>query len=169
MKYSAIVYDKLTGNTTFIKNQEYTRKADFIRDLRGNGYRVNPKKVKKAELFDYIMEHTNCNYYDWDLRAIPAEGNDVDRAMEMLDNYFETGDSSEFENDTEPYEPVTSGGYTVESFEYLPNWTCIRSYHDFNSYEKAKAYEDRASRHAAELRNKGMLKDYRYVIRRVRV
>lgn len=56
-----------------IENQDYPTKADFIHDLRHNGYRVNPKKVKPAEVFDYIMNHTNCNPWDWDIKAIPAE------------------------------------------------------------------------------------------------
>jgi hypothetical protein len=66
MMYSAVVRDKYDNNKVkFIKNQEYSRKSDFIRDLRGNGYAVNPLKVKKSEVFDYIMEHTNCNLWDW--------------------------------------------------------------------------------------------------------
>lgn len=66
MMYSAVVRDKYDNNKVkFIKNQEYSRKSDFIRDLRSNGYAVNPLKVKKFEVFDYIMEHTNCNLWDW--------------------------------------------------------------------------------------------------------
>ena len=70
-KYSAVVKD---GNRiVFIKNQEYKSKADFISDLRHNGYKVNTKKVKTAEVFDYIMNHTNCNPWDWDITEVPAE------------------------------------------------------------------------------------------------
>ena len=66
MLYSAVVKDKYDNNKVkFIKNQEYSRKSDFIRDLRSNGYAVNPLKVKKSEVFDYIMEHTNFNWWDW--------------------------------------------------------------------------------------------------------
>jgi hypothetical protein len=66
MLYSAVVKDKYDNNKVkFIKNQEYSRKSDFIRDLRSNGYAVNPLKVKKSEVFDYITEHTNCNLWDW--------------------------------------------------------------------------------------------------------
>ena len=55
MLYSAVVKDKYDNNKVkFIKNQEYSRKSDFIRDLRSNGYAVNPLKVKKSEVFDYI-------------------------------------------------------------------------------------------------------------------
>lgn len=70
-KYSAIVKD---GNRiVFIENQEYHTKADFIRDLRHNGYRVNPRKVKTSDVFDYIMNKTNCCPWDWDIKAVPAE------------------------------------------------------------------------------------------------
>lgn len=69
-KYSAVVRD---GNKrVFITNQEYPTKADFIQDLRHNGYKVNPRKVKEASLFDYIINHTNCNPWDWDTKAILA-------------------------------------------------------------------------------------------------
>lgn len=64
-KYSAVVRD---GNRrVFITNQEYNTKADFIHDLRRNGYKVNPAKVKTARVFDYIINNTNCNPWDWEL------------------------------------------------------------------------------------------------------
>lgn len=67
--YSAIVKD---GNrVVVIRNQAYRTKAQFINDLRCNGYKVNPKKVKLADVFDYIMEHTNCNPWDWNLTEVP--------------------------------------------------------------------------------------------------
>lgn len=70
-KYSAIVKDG--KRVVFIKNQEYNTKADFIHDLRCNGYKVNPRKVKLSDVFDYIIEHTNCNPWDWDIKAVPIE------------------------------------------------------------------------------------------------
>lgn len=67
--YSAVVKD---GNRiVFIKNQEYSTKAEFIHDLRHNGYKVNPMKVKPASVFEYIMQHTNCAPWDWELRKVP--------------------------------------------------------------------------------------------------
>lgn len=48
MLYSAVVKDKYDNNKVkFIKNQEYSRKSDFIRDLRSNGYAVNPLAVQE--------------------------------------------------------------------------------------------------------------------------
>ena len=70
-KYSAVVKDG--ARVVFIKNQEYQRKADFIHDLRSNGYKVDPKKVKPADVFEYILNHTNCAPWDWDLKEIPQE------------------------------------------------------------------------------------------------
>ena len=68
-KYSAIVKDN--GRMVFIENQEYNTKAEFIHDLRKNGYAVNEKKVKPTDVFNYIMNCTNCNPWDWDIKAIP--------------------------------------------------------------------------------------------------
>ena len=68
-KYSAMVRDN--GRVVFIENQEYNTKADFIHDLRRNGYSVNPKKVKESTIFDYIVNSTNMNPWDWDLTAVP--------------------------------------------------------------------------------------------------
>lgn len=63
--YSAAVKDGET--TVFIIYQSYNTKADFIRDLRRNGYKVNPMKVKPSRVFDYIISHTDCNPWDWKL------------------------------------------------------------------------------------------------------
>lgn len=65
MLYKAIVKDKQTKELVIIES-EYDKKIDFINDLRGNGYMVNPLKVKKAEVFNYIMNNTNCNKWDWE-------------------------------------------------------------------------------------------------------
>ena len=70
-KYSAIVKDG--KRIVIIENQEYPTKSDFIEDLRCNGYRVNPRKVKTSDVFDYIMNHTNCNSWDWEIKSVPVE------------------------------------------------------------------------------------------------
>lgn len=64
-KFSAVVKDG--ARTVFITEQEYRTKADFIHDLRRNGYKVNPLKVKTSQTFDYIINHTDCNLWDWKL------------------------------------------------------------------------------------------------------
>lgn len=70
-EYKAIVTDKETGKRTIVSSDAYT-KADFIHDLRKNGYAVNPIKVKTKEVFDYIMQNTDCNPWDWNINKIPA-------------------------------------------------------------------------------------------------
>lgn len=69
-KYSAVVKDG--SRVVFIRDQEYHTKADFIRDLRANGYKVNPMKVKPSDVFEYILNHTNCNPWDWELKKVPV-------------------------------------------------------------------------------------------------
>lgn len=64
MIYKAVVKNKRTGQLEILE-MEYKNKKAFIRDIRGNGYAVNPMKVKPAEAFDYIMQHTNCQPWDW--------------------------------------------------------------------------------------------------------
>lgn len=71
--YKAIVTDK-TDRRRVIIESECNTKAEFIHDLRANGYAVNPVKVKKKEVFEYIMNHTNCYPWDWkEINAIPAD------------------------------------------------------------------------------------------------
>ena len=62
--YKAFVTEKRTGRKVVITS-DYERKADFIDDLRRNGYRVNPLYVKTADVYDYIVQNTNCNPWDW--------------------------------------------------------------------------------------------------------
>lgn len=69
MLYSAVVKDG--GRLVIIEDQEYPTKMAFIHDLRKNGYAVNPKKVKESKLFNYIMNHTDCYEWDWELTEIP--------------------------------------------------------------------------------------------------
>ncbi|MDF2606584.1 MAG: hypothetical protein K0S34_774 [Bacillales bacterium] len=64
MKFKALAKDKETKELITIES-EYSNKSDFIKDLRNNGYMVNPIKVKKSEVFDYIIEKTNCYSWDW--------------------------------------------------------------------------------------------------------
>lgn len=67
--YSALVKD---GNRRrIVANKEYKRKTDFIKDLREVGYKVNPKRVKEADLFEYITKHTAP--WNWELKEIPKE------------------------------------------------------------------------------------------------
>lgn len=62
--YKTIAKDKDT-NIYKIIEMSYCSKKDFIKDLRANGYAVNPTKVKRTEVFNYIMDKTNCYPWDW--------------------------------------------------------------------------------------------------------
>lgn len=66
------VVDKATGEFVVIEGR-YASKAAFIRELRSNGYRVTEYKVKPADVYDWIVDHTNCNEWDW------TETNEVPR------------------------------------------------------------------------------------------
>lgn len=71
--FSAIVKDNQTKKTTIITS-EYTNKQDFIRDLKNNGYAVNPNKVKESDLFNWILDNTNCSPEEWKyITQIPSE------------------------------------------------------------------------------------------------
>ena len=68
-RYSALVKDGNRRN--IVANKEYKRKTDFIKDLREAGYKVNPKRVKEADLFEYITRYTAP--WNWELKEIPKE------------------------------------------------------------------------------------------------
>lgn len=65
MIYKALVRDKFNGGRTLTISSEYDSKAQFIHDLRGNGYIVSDKKVKSEDLFDFIVEHTDMDDRAW--------------------------------------------------------------------------------------------------------
>lgn len=71
--YKAIVTDKETKKRTIVAF-EATGWQNACDVLRKNGYAVNNYKVKPAEVFDYIMDHTNCYPWDWkEIKEVPAE------------------------------------------------------------------------------------------------
>ena len=73
--FSAVVKDKQTKETILITNKEYETKSQFIKDLKNNGYAVNPYKVKESEVFDYIINYTNCELVEWKyINKVPEEG-----------------------------------------------------------------------------------------------
>lgn len=81
-KYKAIV--KFEGVATIIE-AEYRTKKEFIEDLKRNGYKVNPSKVKEADLFDYILNNTDCTEDAWKIKKI---GQTEDEIFEAQLNKF---------------------------------------------------------------------------------
>lgn len=72
-RYSAMVRDSHNRKrVVIILDQPYNTKAEFISELRANGYKVNPKKVKQSDVFDYICNQTNMTPWDWDIKKIPS-------------------------------------------------------------------------------------------------
>lgn len=64
MIYKALVTHKV-DKTKVIIESECNSKAEFIKELRANGYSVNPLKVKTKEVFEFIMNNTNVSPEDW--------------------------------------------------------------------------------------------------------
>ena len=62
---------KENGERKIMEMQSESKKQ-LISDLRANGYQVNPAKVKKTEVFEYIMNHTNAEEWDWrEINKVP--------------------------------------------------------------------------------------------------
>lgn len=83
--YKATVRNKQTDNYEVISG-EYSSKKAFIEDLRRNGYAVNDKKVKKADVYDAIVKYTDCDDDAW------TTCNTVEDAMDIFaayERYFE--------------------------------------------------------------------------------
>lgn len=74
MMFKAFVKSRQTKEYTFIES-DYPNKSTFIADLKGNGYMVNPDKVKPSIVFDYIMQNTNSEEWDWVNWELDKEGN----------------------------------------------------------------------------------------------
>lgn len=68
--YKAIVIDNKDNKPKIIEGYANT-KLEFIRNLRKNNYKVNFRKVKKYEVFEWITQNTNCNDLDWYINKIP--------------------------------------------------------------------------------------------------
>lgn len=81
-RYKALV--KYEGKATIIE-AEYRTKKEFIEDLNRNGYKVNPLKVKEADLFDYIINNTDCSEDAWKIKKI---GQTEDEMFEERLNKF---------------------------------------------------------------------------------
>ena len=72
-EYKAIVKDKETKEKRIV-TFEATGLQDALNTLRKNGYAVSNYKVKPADVFDYIINNTNCNEWDWkEIKYVPAE------------------------------------------------------------------------------------------------
>lgn len=64
MIYKTLAIDRETKKASFIE-LDCSSKKWFIRNLRANGYMVNPKHVLTKKSYDYVIENTNCTKWDW--------------------------------------------------------------------------------------------------------
>lgn len=63
--YKAFITDKKTGEKRFMDSDSFDSIKEFKRALRENGYSVS--KIAETELYDFILNHTNCEKRDWDI------------------------------------------------------------------------------------------------------
>ena len=61
--FKALVKD--TDGKTLTIESDYNSKAEFIDDLRRNGFRVNRVTVKTKAAYDHIVTNTNGQRWDW--------------------------------------------------------------------------------------------------------
>lgn len=67
--FKTIAKDKKTKEYKVIESTARNKK-DFICDLRANGYIVTEYKVKEKEVYDWIIENTNANKWDWERNTL---------------------------------------------------------------------------------------------------
>ena len=60
-------------------------KKEFIEMLRNNGYSVTYHKVKEEYVFDWLINHTNLEDYDW--KAINTI-EDTENYDKVIDDYL---------------------------------------------------------------------------------
>jgi len=77
MLFKTCVKSRQTKKYEVIES-DYPNKSAFISDLKGNGYMVNPDKVVRSEVYNYIMNYTNCEEWDWINYQIDKDGNIVE-------------------------------------------------------------------------------------------
>jgi hypothetical protein len=64
MIYKTLAKEKQTGKLVVVELDCFS-KRNFIRDVRSNGYSVNPKRVLTKKSYDFVIENTNCYASDW--------------------------------------------------------------------------------------------------------
>jgi len=77
MLFKTCVKYKPTGKYSIIES-DYPTKAQFISDLRANGYAVNPLRIKESNLYNWIVENSNGEESEWKyINRIPEEHESV--------------------------------------------------------------------------------------------
>jgi len=77
VSFSAFVTDAQTGKKEVVTSL-YRNKSDFIKDLRGNGYKVDANKVKPSDVYNFILDNTDANDQAWKyVNEVLPDGVDV--------------------------------------------------------------------------------------------
>lgn len=127
--YKATVRNKQTDNYEVISG-EYSSKKAFIEDLRRNGYALNDKKVKKADVYDAIVKYTDCDDDAWTICNTVEDAMDIFAAYER---YFEKREKMY----SEKYGECTEEQPTVETAEEKKEYTLfISDNFTFTVYER---------------------------------
>lgn len=114
--YKAIVTSKQTGVKEIIES-EYNTKKDFIKDLRNNGYSVNDTKVKKADVFDAIIEYTDSSDMAFKICKTVADAENFEKVIDdVIDSKIT---EIEKEEKAEIKTKKVTKIYTIEEFKKL--------------------------------------------------
>jgi hypothetical protein len=122
MLFTAFIKDKETKEKKFL-TMDYPNKSAFIKDLRNNGFAVNPLKVKTKEVMDYILDHTNCEKWDWlYINRLPENYEDYQKMIEEGTEKTELKNDLKFEKLMERYKKdheqfLKDTGMTEEEFQ----------------------------------------------------
>ena len=89
MKFKAVVTNKETKERKIIE-ADCKSKKQFLEDLRNNGYSVSDRKVKKAEVWNWIINETNCQEEDWYFNTIPESDEEYLKKVQEYRKRVET-------------------------------------------------------------------------------
>ena len=82
MKYKALVTDIVTKERIILEDDCKTKKQ-FLEFIRSNGYSVSDLKVKKADVWDWIVNETNCYPEDWYFNEIPESDEEYSEKIKV--------------------------------------------------------------------------------------
>ena len=74
--YKALVENKENGKLVVL-TVEAENKADAKKDIRLNGYTIRNNRCLESKYYDYVVENTNCEKWDWEM-ALYRESNGLE-------------------------------------------------------------------------------------------
>lgn len=81
--YIGYVTDKFNGKKFFFKSRDFgcRSRKEFIADLHSNGYAIH--RVEIEEVFDYVLENTNCEKVDYEAARLAYKDGKLDGLSRM--------------------------------------------------------------------------------------